>query len=155
MKEVFSDIVTIDKSTSEVFDRVKNPENLGKFLVNDVPDTYLPQNIKEYIKYGKDNVTLDVPGFKARIDLAEITSKHVKYNICFPGLKEGVIFIQILPTENGGSKMRLAAGYSLGIGPAGLLLRSTVNENKVKETLDDIAKSLEESFKVTEMKEED
>lgn len=150
MKEVFSSVVVTTKSPEEILNKAGNPELLGKFLVNDVPDTYLSGDIKKHIKYGKSSISLDVPGFKSRIDLAGRKSDVVKYNINFPGLKEGVIYVQTLPTEDGGSKVRLAAGYSLGLGPAGLLLRSVVTEDKVKETLDDIVTSLVESFDVTE-----
>lgn len=150
MKEVFSNVVVTTKSPKEVLDKAGNPELLGKFLVNDVPDIYLSKDVKKYIKYGESSISLDVPGFKSRIDLADRKSDIVKYNINFPGLKKGVVYIQTLPTENGGSKVRLAAGYSLGLGPAGLLLRSVVTEDKVKETLDDIVTSLVESFDVME-----
>lgn len=145
MNEIFSEVVTIDKSPEEVLKKIGNPKLLGEFLVKDVSDTYLPKNIKDQIKYGETGVYLNVPGFNSQIELAEITSKHVKYCIDFPGLKEGVLYLQVIPSGEG-CKMRLAGGYKFGISPAGLLLRSSVNEEKIIKVLNDIVNSISESF---------
>ena len=42
--------------------------------------------------------------------------------------------------------MRIAGGYKFGISPAGLLLRSSVNNEKIIKVLNDIVNSISESF---------
>ena len=101
--------------------------------------------MKERLSYGKGGITLDIPVVKCELNLEEVTPKFVKYGVKLSGLNEGVLFLQVLPTESG-SKMRIAIGYSFSYGPVGLLLRSNLDEKKIEETLNDVVEALEESF---------
>ena len=145
MKEVFSKVAEVKKSPEEVIDVLKNPTRIKDFLES-VPEEYLPGELKEKIKYvGDKGIEVDFSGTHSEIMLEEVTEKHVKYGIKLPGVKEGVLFIQVLPSDCG-SKMRLAGGYSLGFGPIGLFLRSRLNDKEVQEAMDGVVDTLAESF---------
>lgn len=144
MKESFSKVMTLNVGTEEVFSAVKDPVDLGKFIKS-VP--ILDDVVKNGITYNSKGVYLDLAGFSGKIELSEVTDKHVKFNVDFTGLKDdgGVVFVQILPNGEG-SKIRLAAGYDFSYSPAGLLLRAKVNDEDVSSFLTDVVEALAEGL---------
>lgn len=146
MKESFSKVMTLNVSTEKVFSAVKDPVALGKFVKN-VPSNVLNDVVKDGITYNSKGVYLDVAGFSGKIELSEVTDRHVKFNVDFTGLKDdgGVVFVQILPNGDG-SKIRLAAGYDFSYSPAGLLLRAKVNDEDVSSFLTDVVEALVEGL---------
>lgn len=145
MKQITSEIVDIN-TTIEKFERkVVDLEN----IYNEVNKIIIPQGDMKKVKVEKLNHQEVI--FSTNLGKISIVRKNynkenheVQYNIDAPGFSKLILWIQSIPKEENCTKVRLVLGYDISFSPTGLMIRSLMKEEEVKNGLDLIVNMLKD-----------
>lgn len=137
MKEVNSKVETVNLAAAEFLEAV-NFLQLKNLLENKVGEREeFQENLLSKIKKLTPNeVVADFGIAEVKIKAVERTAKHVRINLDCAGIKSMNLWVQALPIDENTCKARFRAEYEFSLSPVGLLLRSKVDEENLKEAMD-------------------
>jgi len=146
MKQITSEIVDINTTVEKFERKVIDLEN-----IYDEVNKIIPQGDMKKVKVEKLNHQEAV--FSTNLGKVSIVRKNynketheVQYNIYAPGFSKLILWVQSIPKEENCTKVRLVLGYDTSLSPIGLMIRSLMKEEEVKNGLDLMVNMLKDHY---------